>query len=181
MNSMFWGVLIILVGVAVLVKSVFGIHLPIFKILFGLALIYCGIQVLLGNFCLFNKCKTGKKDPDHEAVFSHSTFKYQEKNKDGFKYTTVFGSSVLDLTTLSELPIRPLEITVLFGKTKVLVRKNTPLLIESQTVFGQTELPENNVNSFGPLRYKNAFAEEATETLKISSYTVFGALEIKEQ
>jgi predicted membrane protein len=51
--SLFWGLVLILIGLSLIIKIVFNIDFPIFKILFAFLFIYIGIKVLVGrNFSL---------------------------------------------------------------------------------------------------------------------------------
>lgn len=182
MKNMFWGVVIILIGVLVILNSVFGINLPIFKILFGLLLVYWGIKVLFGGFSSSFNFEAEKRSTDREAVFANSTFKYPHGSSDGEKeYVTVFGSSVLDLSGLTEAPAQPLEMVAVFGKSQVIVKKGTPLVIESQTVFGASQLPENNKSAFGEFTYRSPSVKEGVSPLVLKTQVVFGNFEIVEK
>ncbi len=182
MKNMFWGVVIILIGVLVVLNSVFGINLPIFKILFGLLLIYWGIKVLFGGFSSSFEIQAGKRSTDREAVFANSTFKYPHGSTDGdAEYVTVFGSSELDLSGLTEMPAEPLELVAVFGKAQVIVKKGTPLVVESQTVFGASHLPEDNKNAFGDFTYRSSSVKDGVTPLVLKTQVVFGSFEIIEK
>lgn len=182
MKSMFWGVLIVVVGLLVIVNAVFGINLPVFKILLGLALIYWGLKVLFGGFNLNFSFSSEKRTTEREAIFSTSTFKFPLiAVSDDKEYVTVFGASTLDLSDLAEIPGEPIEIVSVFGESKLFVKKGTPLVVESQTVFGSTKLPENNKNAFGQFVYKSPEVKEGVKALKIKASIVFGSLEVIEK
>lgn len=182
MKNMFWGVVIILVGLLVVINAVFGINLPIFKTLFGLLLIYWGIKVLFGGFTGSFNFQADKRSTDREAVFANSTFKYPQVTvSDDSEYVTVFGSSVLDLTGLTEAPAEALEMVSVFGKTQVIVKKGTPLIVESQTVFGSSQLPDDNKSAFGDFKYRSANVVDGVKPLVLKTQVVFGSLEIIEK
>ncbi len=48
-SGVFWGSVIILFGISIILNSVFGISIPVFKIVLALILIYFGISILAGK------------------------------------------------------------------------------------------------------------------------------------
>lgn len=179
---MFWGIVIIVVGVLVLLNSIFGIDLPIFKILFGFFLIYWGIQVIFGGLSINSSFSLHNRSNEHEAIFAKSIFTYPLANQDDDKeYITVFGQSELDLTSLVEFPSESLEMVTVFGKTKLIVKKGIPLEIKSQTVFGASLLPDGNKNAFGDFNYRSSAVKEGAQSLKVNSQVIFGRFEVIER
>src|SRR5256885_16074246 len=122
-KSMFWGLFFIVLGFLLLFNYVFGFHLPIFKVLFSILIIYIGATMLFGSFNI--GFPTNKRSTDNEAVFAKATFKFpafasgEEKND----YVTAFGSSTLDLTETNYKDNPKINITVAFGETKIKVKK----------------------------------------------------------
>src|SRR5688572_18809922 len=85
-SGTFIGVLIVLFGISILVREVFHIQIPFFKILFGIFLIYVGVRMIAGGFW---KTKTS-----NSTVFGSSSMQYDSRNDD---YDIVFGSGTIDL------------------------------------------------------------------------------------
>lgn len=180
MKSMFWGVAIIVVGLCVLVGAIFGIHIPIFKILFGLFLVYMGIKIIFGSFAWDFSMRAEKRSSDHEAVFSQSQFDYPN-SKSSKEYVTVFGTSRLDLTKTANLQGVELETVTVFGESEILVKKGTQMRVESNTVFAKSELPGKNISAFGQFHYSTPGLKEADPALSLKVTVVFGSLKIVEQ
>jgi predicted membrane protein len=186
---MFWGLFFIAVGVLFLVNYVFGIHLPVFRILFALFLIYLGVSFLFGSFGV--KLSTKFSATDHVAIFSKSEFEFKESEIGGQKveesqqedkrhFQTVFGHSKLDLSARQDLKGQKLRLTTVFGQTRILVKKGTPLWVDSTTVFGSTHLPGENFNAFGEFKYRSPGVTEKAQALNIQTEVVFGELSVKE-
>ena len=169
---MFWGFVFIGIGVVIIVNLLFGISLPIFKILIGLFFVYMGLKMIFGSFDMNFK----KVSSSTEAIFSTSDFSPSETKSE--KYVTVFGTGNLDLSSLTagDLP-KELEIDVVFGTTHVKVPKGTPLVVKSNVAFGRAKLPDNNSTSLGGWTYKSPeVTSDEIAVLKINADVVFGQI-----
>ena len=49
-SGIFWGVILILLGLAMIIKVVFNVSLPIFRIVFAIIFVYIGFKILVGGF-----------------------------------------------------------------------------------------------------------------------------------
>jgi len=63
-NELFFGILIILFGVSLILKSIFNINIPLLKIFFGIVLIYWGITLLMPE----SKLQLFKRTYKHEIT-----------------------------------------------------------------------------------------------------------------
>lgn len=179
MNSMVWGTVIIVIGLSVLLGAVFGINIPVFKILLGLLLVYMGIKVIFGSFS-FN-LEMDKRSTDHEAVMSKSQFQYPN-SKNSKEYVTVFGNSSLDLTSITDpAPTETLDLVTVFGESVVYVKKGQALRIESNTVLGKAELPGKNISAFGKFEYQTPNLAVTDPALNLKVVAVFGSVRIVEK
>ncbi|MBK7960069.1 MAG: hypothetical protein IPK04_01865 [Bdellovibrionales bacterium] len=201
MKSMFWGLFFIAIGVLFLVNYVFGIHLPVFRILFALFLIYLGVSFLFGSFGM--KFSSGSHSTENKAIFSKSEFDFKVSSGPGMEspgggvkagenvaeevgeddpryFQTVFGNSKLDLSGRQDLKGQKLRLTTVFGHTRILVKKGTPLWVDSTTVFGSTRLPGENFNAFGEFKYRSPGLTDKSEALSLQTEVVFGELHVKE-
>ena len=43
-GGVFWGIVLVLLGLSIIVRIVFNIHFPFFRILFALIIIYFGLK-----------------------------------------------------------------------------------------------------------------------------------------
>lgn len=180
MKSMFWGVIIIVIGLSVLLGAVFGIDVPVFRILLGLFLVYFGLKVILGAFSWDIDFVRQKRSSDHESVFAEAQFQYPNRHNSK-QYVTVFGSSRLDLSNATELAGQELEVISVFGNSDVILKKGTPLRVESNTVFAKAELPGKNISAFGQFHYSTPGLKEEEPALLLKTTAVFGSTKIEER
>jgi hypothetical protein len=84
-GGIFWGVILIVLGITVLLNAVLHISIPIFSILFALLLCYIGVRLLTGR----------RGWSDHGVWFEH---RHIEGVRAGDRHDVVFGSGSVDLT-----------------------------------------------------------------------------------
>ncbi|MBO9668363.1 MAG: hypothetical protein J7501_16310 [Bdellovibrio sp.] len=179
MRSMFWGILIVVIGLCFLADSVFGINIPIFRILCGVLLVYFGLQVILGSFGAQYKLNAEKRKTDHEAIFSESTFQYPNGSQ-AKEYITVFGNSKLDLSSVEKVEEVNLESVTVFGNTEIIVKKGTPLRIQAATAFGRSEMPGRNNFALGEYLYVTPGLKDGDPAMTFKTTSVFGSLKVIE-
>ena len=189
-GGVIWGTVFLVIGISILVSVLFGINIPIFRILAGLAIIYLGILFITGmshesvceHFC--RKCN-GKTAGQHVFI-GKGKIAIDPKQFESEKlhdYSTVFGTSHIDLSDLEQVDeaLRPLEIEVntIFGGSKVTLNPKLPVKIISSSAFGKTEFPDDSSVNFGSYTYKS-YSEEKPHLI-IRTNTVFGKLEIEKE
>ncbi len=173
--SMFWGLLLILIGLSLVIKVVFNIDFPVFKIVFAFFLIYMGIKIITGNFN-FHNFKSGNND----VVFGEKTFK--EPFVDGQELNVVFSKGTVDLRNvmLSDSSPLHLKLNTVFSGTEVLLDSTTPIRITTEGAFSGVTFPNGNTSSFG----KNNFDANSPDSQKgyidLSANVVFGGLQVKQ-
>lgn len=170
-SAVFWGIVIILFGLSLIIKEVFHINIPIFKIVFGLLLIYWGFRVLLSGIY-----KNGFSK-DQDVVFGNKKFEYVETIN---SYDIVFGSGVIDLFKISENELsRTIKVDVVFGNGTILLNENIPTLVKMETAFGSVQAPGNSVNGFGEKVFTNATYSPEKPHLLVKASSVFGRIDIQ--
>lgn len=177
---MFWGIAIITVGVIVLLNAVFGFNLPIFRILIGVLLVYWGLKILFGSYSVTSKVGFTKVVTDTEVIFSKGDLRFaphQSKNE----FATVFGSSTLDLSGLTEIPAQEIEYNVVFGESELILPRGLPTIVRSTSVLGNTTASVNDQNLVGKVEYKNSLYQAGQPALVVEANTVFGKLQISEK
>ena len=164
-----FGTLLILLGLSIILRAVFGINIPLFRIAFALLIIYLGIRVLMGgHFC---------RMPSHSAVFSDVNI--QATSKTG-EYNVVFGRGVIDLSKVDlSQGSRKAKVSTVFGTGIIKIAPDQPVKIESDAVFASARFPDGNVISFGKYVYTTPSYREDTSSLTIKADVVFGELKIE--
>lgn len=172
--SLFWGILLILVGLSLILKIVFNIEFSIFRVIIAFLLIYFGIKIFIGkDFSLFPE-----SDKEDQVVFSEKTIK---KIENGKEYNAIFGGAKFDLRemTFPDSVVTHIKINTIFGGTQVIVNHDVPIHINSNTVFAGTKMPDGNSSAFGSLDFENDTAKKGKAKLVIETNTIFGGLHIK--
>jgi len=169
--GLFWGVLLILIGLAAIFRVVFNVHL--FGVLFALFLIFIGISMLVGKPWMF-KVHRGEND----ILFGERTFR--EQPKDNSEYNVIFGKSVYDFRDIAfsdSTPVR-IKLNTVFGNTVIRIRRSTPVMIKSDAVFASTAMPDGNSVAFGSIQYSTDTFAVNLYHLYIEAPVVFGAVQV---
>jgi hypothetical protein len=132
MCSLFCGLFLLLLGVSIVINSVFGLHLPIVKLFFAGFLIYLGIKILLPSQHRWEWHCSGKNTCA------------MEQHIEGDRYTIRFGSSTVDLTSLQSLTEpKTVYVDTQFANVTVLLPANVPVRVKADLSFGSVQLPRN--------------------------------------
>ena len=167
-SEAFWGIFLIVIGLTIVVKVVFGINIPLMRIILALLLIYIGVSILLGGSC------ARKSSPD--VIFNESRIKVGEP---AAKYDIVFGKGEIDLTALKVKPgITRIKVNTVFGSGTIKLRSDQPVKIKLSSAFAGAKLPDKNLVSFGEYTYRSPGLDEGRDYLYIEASVVFGELEI---
>jgi hypothetical protein len=170
------GVLIILLGLGIIVNVIFHVHIPIFKILFGLILIFIGLKIILGPWLSF-PIRHGESG---NVIFHERT--YRGFSGDSKEYNAVFGKAVVDLRDIElKEKVTRIKINAVFGSADVILNEATPVRIKADAVFGGVQLPENITGAFGTSTYQSKNFNENQNYLVIEAASVFAGIVIRYQ
>lgn len=174
-SRLFWGGIIILFGLSIILNAVFKINIPLFKIIFALLIIYFGVNMLVGSF-------KGKKTSDSGTdVFSSSTIRADASSLNK-EYSVVFGSQVIDLRDITDGADKTVELNTVFGSQKVYINENARVRVKASSVFGQVSMPDNNSVSFGDGTYTQQPENTLSAgTLFLEANAVFGDIRVYKQ
>lgn len=156
----FWGILLILWGLSLVLKSFFpALKFSFVTVFVSICLIGFGIQLLMLNF--------GRKSSNsHHRARSVASESYQSGTINDL--SVVFSTDSLNLITIDITDSdRFVEVSAVFGKAIVYVSKDTPLRLDSNSVFGQVHKDS---------RIK--IAQESENALIIEANAVFGSVDI---
>jgi len=170
--AVFWGALLIFIGVALVIKVIFNIDFPVFKILVAGFFIFVGIWILFGSFGRF-QIKSGPNDVLFAERHYHAPFDQPE-------YNVVFGKGVFDFTgvDLSQGP-KNVKIGTVFGGSVIRISRDMPVEITADAVFAGAELPGGNTAVFGSASYVTDSFNVDSAHLKIKLDVIFGGAEVK--
>src|ERR1044072_3138956 len=141
-SAVFWGAIIILFGLSIILREVFRIHIPFMKIILGFFFIYWGVKMIAGGF--------NRPWSNNAAMFSESKMSYDGSQKE---YNIVFGSGTIDLFKIENTGNEKIEVSVVFGNGILIINDNIPTKVEMSSVFGAAEAPDKSVNALGKTNY----------------------------
>ena len=168
-TAAFWGVIIVLIGLSIILREIFHIHIPFVRIIFGVLLIYWGIKVITGGFVR----SWGRSS----AVFTEAKMKYDGDQRE---YNIIFGNGMVDLFKM-ETPSenKKVEVNVVFGNGNLILNDSLPMKVKMNTVFGSSRAPGKSADGFGETSFMTSSYREGLPYILVDANTVFGKLEIE--
>ena len=166
-SGIFWGFIVILFGVGILLKSVFHVNIPFFKILIGIIIIFFAISFIVGAM----------SQRKSEAIFRDYNFNFVTIEKE---YNIVFSKSVFDFTNFnfSNYNGEFIKINSAFSKSEIYLSRNFEYEIRADSVFGVVSLPNGESVSFGNIaRLENA-ENSGLKRINLHVSSVFGETKI---
>jgi predicted membrane protein len=170
--SLFWGLLLVVLGLSLIFRIVFNIDFPLFKIIIAFLLIFFGLKMLFGSF---HTPRFETKESD--VVFGEKRYSNPDTDRD---YSVVFGKGVYDFRDIDlKGEKRRVKISTVFGATVIKINKSTPVKIKVESAFAGTELPNGNSAVFGSTTYTSPDFDENIPYLEIKLEVVFGGCEVR--
>ena len=169
--GLFWGAFLLILGVALIIKVVFNIDFPVFKVLVGIFFVLLGIKILFGRFGVSHH----HFEPE-ETIFSERVYDDMDSGKE---YTVVFGSGKYDFTNvdLSKGTFRT-KISTVFGGSQIIIPRDTPVRIKADAVFAGAEMPDGNTAVFGSTLYESDSWSPDSVGIDIKVDVVFGGVKV---
>jgi len=167
-SGLFWGAIVVLIGLTIILNGVLGIRIPMIRIVLGLLLIYWGISLLLG---LSFRRTSGA------TVFSDTRLETTEASG---KQDVVFGRSTIDLTGIQLKPgVNRYEVNTVFGVSTIRLNPATPAKVVVSSAFGGVRMPDGSNVAFGENTWRSPTLKEDSAYLYIKGAVVFGGTEIQ--
>ena len=169
--GLFWGAFLLLLGVALIIKVVFNIDFPVFKVLVGIFFVLLGIKILFGRFGV-----SPRHFEPEETIFSERVYDDMDTGKE---YTVVFGKGVYDFTNvdLSKGSFRT-KISTVFGGSQIIIPRDKPVRIKADAVFAGAEMPDGNTAVFGSTLYESDTWSPDSVGIDIKVDVVFGGVQV---
>jgi len=167
-SGLFWGAIVVLIGLTIILNGVLGVRIPIIRIVLGLLLIYWGISLLLG---LSFRRASGA------TVFSETELKSSESSG---KQDVVFGKTTIDLTGIQLKPgVNRYEVNTVFGASVIRLSPATPAKVVVSSAFGGVRMPDGSNIAFGESTWRSPTFKEDSAYLYVKVAVVFGGTEIQ--
>ena len=166
-GSFMLGSAIVLIGLLMLTRNIFHIHIPIFAMLASLGLIWLGILLIRGN--------TKARGDYSRTMFGEGKLNYVPGQE---SYSVVFGSGVLNLQDIR--PDKPIHLHVecSFGEMKVFVSKESALQVDGSATFGSLHGPDLRSASFGNYLFMSPGYNSSLPGLTIHARVSFGEIRV---
>jgi len=169
--AIFWGSILIVIGIALLIKVVFNVDFPIFKVLVAFLFFYLGIRILLGSFGLFN-FHTGP----NEVVFGEKLYSAPFEHSE---YNVIFSKGMFDFRNVDlSKGSQSYKVSTVFGGSQIKINKDMPVRIVADAVFAGAELPDGNTAVFGNSTYTSSSYNPDSANLNIKVDVVFGGVQV---
>ena len=165
-DGIFWGTLLIVLGVWFIVRRAVPVRIPVIRVLVAVLLVYAGVRILV----------RGPITPEgNTAVFSDSVMRYVPDK--GREFNLIFSSGSVDLSAA-----RPAgqtlhaEVNVIFGNGRLRIDPAQPVRVAMSSAFGTVDSPEGRSVAFGDMVYTTPSYREGQPALDIHATAVFGRL-----
>ena len=168
-SGVFWGVVLIILGLSVIINMIFHVHIPVFRILFALIIIYIGIRVLTGGG--FHPFK-----PDKNTIMFGETTVNDLSQK---QYNVVFGKGNFDLSNVKASG-GTTELNTIFGATEIVLPAGVPAKLSVDSAFAGAQLPDGSTVSFGSSVWKTQGFDETKPHISLKISVVFGGLQVRQ-
>ncbi len=166
-SGVFWGAVLILIGLTVIINVVFGIKIPLFRIIFALVLIYLGIRLLTGVSFWRSTPKS--------AVFEEKRIEAGAEDK----YEVVFGKGEIDLSGIQAVDKDvKLEINTIFGSSVVKIDPRQPIKVKVASAFAGARMPDGNTIAFGEYTYRSEGLKNSEHAILVDATVLFGGIEV---
>ena len=164
-SGLFWGAIVVLIGITIILNGVLGVRIPIVRIVLGLLLIYWGVSLLIG-------ARFGRS---HTAVFSDSEIRATSAGKQD----VLFGRGVIDLTDIVlKEGVNRYEVNTVFGASTIRLDRAMPVKVVASSAFAGVKLPDGGNVAFGESTWRSPNLKEDSTYLLVKLDVVFGGTEV---
>jgi predicted membrane protein len=171
-SALFWGLLLIVLGLSLVFKIVFNVDFPLFRIFIAFLLIFLGIKFLVGSFGNINI-----NSNDNDVIFGEKNYRHFDEHKE---YNVIFGKATYDFRDIElQNETKKINISTVFGGTEIKLRKDMPVRIKVESAFGGANLPNGNSAVFGSTYYESPGLDTSKPYLSIKADIVFGGFDVR--
>jgi hypothetical protein len=186
--GLLFGVILILWGLAHITEIIFNIRIPIFGIIFGLFLLYAGVEIITGFSHWHKNCPTGngKSCNCYDTCMGTSNILIEQERLNQQKstsyYSTFMGKSFINLNDLKPEFIRAtgtqltMHIDTVMGITDILLNKQIPTRIIAKSCCSKVITPDDCTMIFGAHTFNSHVGAEPV--IIIYTSTILGKTKI---
>jgi hypothetical protein len=175
-TPVFWGVVLVLWGCAIVLNVLFHLNIPVFRILVALIIIFVGIQLLFG---WQGKAWYYVHTDENNVIFGQSTRNATPLTKE---YNIIFSNGELKVTEPNpEWVNSKMEVNTIFGSGFITINPEIPAKIVTTAAFGRIITPDKQQSVMGDHVYQTPALKENQPYLLIKATVVFGNMEVQLQ
>lgn len=170
-TGIFFGTLLVLWGLSLIIETIFGISIPIVKVGFACLLIYGGLILIKGMY----------EVSQQKTIFFSQETVTADKAKAQNSYKIVFGQGTIDLSDIADATsseVVNVQIYTLFGKAILKINPDISTIVNATSVFSSVTFPDKTIISLGNYRYSSGNTEQKTKIV-VDATAVFSAFEVK--
>jgi predicted membrane protein len=174
-SGAFWGGILVLAGILIVINGFFNLQIPTFRIILAVIFIIIGITILGGGLRFHRHVN------ENTILFETGTLTAHPGVDSGsYKdYTIVFGSGLVDLSNIiPERGVINIKVTTAFGRGVVVIKSDIPVRINASSAFGDVRLPDDTYVSFGHNIYESENLKKNSNYLSIDASAAFGSISI---
>jgi hypothetical protein len=171
----YWGALIILTVVLLIIRNIFKIDLPVMGIIFPIFIISLGVSLLTG---FKGQSWHGRWGESKNILFNDEQFDSVSGNE---RYSVVFGKGSYDLRNLKPADKDMyVDINCAFGGIEIFINPAVPMKIKVSSAFGGGQMPDGRTVAFGERTYKTPAYRDGAPCVNVKANVAFGGVEIRE-
>lgn len=163
---MYFGVVLLIIGILLVLPKI-----PIIKTLLGIGLILMGLSIYL------NKDVEDLIKLDNIAIFGEKNFEFDESQS---YYITIFGNTTLALGKENSKNNKKINIINIFGNTRIKVDSNSNYRIDSISILGSNNIPQNNKPKFGKFKFESENFDRSKQYREFLFLSIFGNLSLEQ-
>jgi hypothetical protein len=166
-QSLIWGTILVVLGLSLILKSLFHITVPLVRPLIGALLVYLGLSIMMDPFTESVDKKT--------IIFGKSTLYAHEAVH---TYNITFASGVIDLSALEVNQPRHVTVNIVFGSGELLLNAAVPTKVTVNALCSRAALPDETLVSFGRNAYTTINDQDPRLIIHVNA--VFANIDVKE-
>lgn len=164
-SGYFWGFIFIIAGLLLVLQNL-GYNIDFWKYFWPILLILIGLSIFL---------RPSRNNSNGDVIFDEGDSEADVSKRD---YSAVFGHGEFDFTKMKPSDLR-YEVSAVFGKAVVKIKKDAPIRIKGSSAFGDVIFPDGKSSAFSERVYEKNIGDKK-EVLNLKVSAVFGAVEIVE-
>lgn len=166
-QSMIWGTVLVLLGISLILKSLFNISIPLLRPFVGCVMIYLGLSIMMDPFNDSADKKT--------VIFGKSVIAAHEQVH---TYNVTFAAGVIDLSAMQVHEPKSLTVNVVFGSGELILNPDVATKVTVNALCSRAALPDETLVSFGRNSYKTPDATDPLLTIHLN--VVFGNVDVQQ-